>query len=306
MNATSLYHSFLSRFYGSYTQRILWEIVVLLDKLWPYLLAGIAISTLLKFTLSKQWIAGFFRNYPKRSIALAACLGVVSPLGSYVVIPLSASLFRIGVPFPVIIAFMVSSPLISPELFLMTVGAFGYPLALVRMASSLVLGLSAGALGLAFQKVLPGPIKSGQPQFEKEEGVPVTVALFVKSFFHTGRYIGKYFLLAIVLAAVIKVVIPFKWFEFLFGFHPFLVVLFSAGAGLPFYMCGGAAIPLVLRLSEMGLSQGAVLAFFISGPLTRISNLILVESAFNTRVLVYYLAIGFTGALILGLIFNFV
>ena len=90
--------------------------------------------------LSKEQVAVFFNRGKNMSILLAAAIGVVAPLGSYVVIPLSASLFLLGTPLPVLMALLVASPLIDPNLFILTAGAFGYKLALARMTAAFFLG----------------------------------------------------------------------------------------------------------------------------------------------------------------------
>jgi uncharacterized membrane protein YraQ (UPF0718 family) len=83
-------------------------------------------------------------------------------------------------------------------------------------------------------------------------------------------------------------------------------VLFATGAGIPLYSCGGAAIPVLYQLSELGMTKGAILAFFISGPSTRISNLVIMKSVFSLRLLIIYLSIVLVGAVILGYVYNLI
>ena len=61
---------------------------------------------------------------------------------------------------------------------------------------------------------------------------------------------------------------------------------------------------LVDQLAALGMSKGAVLAYFISGPVTKISNLVILQAAFKRTILIQYLAIGILGALIFGIIYN--
>jgi len=108
----SFLYTLRDHYSGSYTRRIIEEAIILLGNLWPYLVAGILLTTLIKMYLSKEQVAAFFSHRKNISILLAALIGVISPLGSYVVIPLSASLFVLGTPLPVLMALLVSSPLI--------------------------------------------------------------------------------------------------------------------------------------------------------------------------------------------------
>ena len=81
-------------------------------------------------------------------------------------------------------------------------------------------------------------------------------------------------------------------------------VVLSTAAGIPFYVCGGAAIPVVQQLADLGMSQGAVLAYFISGPVTKISNLVILQATFKSVILIQYLVIGLAGAVAFGICYN--
>jgi len=92
---------FLDHFYASYTRQILLEAVRLLGQLWIYLVLGIVLSTVVKIFVSKQQMTEFFsRKNHSATIIIAALLGVISPVGSYVIIPMAAALLVIGVPLP--------------------------------------------------------------------------------------------------------------------------------------------------------------------------------------------------------------
>jgi len=119
-------------------------------------------------------------------------------------------------------------------------------------------------------------------------------------------YMLKYFSIAIVIAAAIKNLVTTEQVNWILGNGSFMSVVFAAGAGIPLYSCGGAAIPVLYQLSEMGMTKGAVLAFFISGPSTRISNLVILSSVFNFRILSLYLGIVLVGAVVIGVVYNII
>lgn len=305
-----IWRTFLDHFNGSHTQRVLQEAFDLFILLWPYLVAGIAISSLIKIKLSREKVASFFHKNQRISIVLASLIGIISPLGSYVVIPLSASLFLLGAPLPVLMALIVSSPLIDPNLFILTAGAFGYQMALARIVSAFLLGISAGyvTLWLMQYAVIKGDcilkreeesIRTSRKSVNGKSG-PV----FLATLSSMTLYISKYFFLALILAAVIKILTPANLVLRLFNGSPLISVLFSAAAGIPFYVCGGAAIPVVRELADLGLPHGAVLAFFIAGPVVKISNLLLVYTVYNFRIFLIYLLTGICGAVLFGWLYN--
>ena len=127
---------------------------------------------------------------------------------------------------------------------------------------------------------------------------------FFNELYRMTRYVSKFFFLAVFLAAAIKILVNPTIIVRLFDSDSFFSVALLTGAGIPFYICGGAAIPVVQQLADLGLSKGAVLAFFISGPVTKISSLVIIKQAFESTVLVLYLAIGIVGALVFGLLYN--
>ena len=305
-----LYYAFLN----STTRVILLEAWTLFIQLLPYLLVGIIFTVVLKLYISKEKIAEIFTKNKRSSIIYSSLLGVISPLGSYIVIPMSAAFLNIGVPLPVILAFIVSSPLINPNLFLLTAGAIGYEMAVMRVVSAFSIGLIVG-YGARFL-IKKGIFKSENiqkvgsgkkyPDFFQSEKKKVTFKLFTWETYKMGRYISKYFFIAILLAAVIKITMSPGVIPDLFQGKQTVSVLLSVFAGIPFYVCGGAAIPFVQALAELGLSQGAVLAFFISGPATRVSNLAVLYSIYNRRIFIFYILCCLIGAFIFGYVYNII
>jgi len=306
-----LFYNFLNHYEGSYTKKVLEEALILLGDLWPYLVLGIIATSLVKLYISKNKITEFFQNRKNLSIILAALIGVLSPLGSYVIIPLSSALFLMGTPLPVLMSLLMSSPLINPVLFMLTARAFGYEMAVLRLLSAFLLGIAAGYFTswLIKIKYIHADVALNKNNYnniapnKQSNNKPLVNRLGIEIYKMT-IYISKYFFLGIFLAAAIKILVPPNLMIRLFRGNNFLSVLFSTGAGIPFYVCGGAAIPVVQQLADLGMNKGAVLAFFISGPVTRISNLVLVKSAFNSRVFLFYLSVSIFGAFLFGLIYS--
>ena len=202
----SVFYNFLDHFAASYTKRILVEAIQLLGQLWPYLVLGIVFSTVVKVFVSKEQMVTYFsRKSSSAAILIAALIGVVSPVGSYVIIPMSAALLGIGVPLPALMALMVSSPLINPNLFVLTAGAMGIEMAVLRTVSALLLGSTAGYLTLLLvNKKLLDPqrvIRNGE-QFSLSQysgkSKERTFSGFLLELFKMTRYVSKYFFLAIV------------------------------------------------------------------------------------------------------------
>jgi len=82
------------------------------------------------------------------SILLATAIGAFSPFCSCTVVPVVAGLLIAGVPLAPVMSFWLASPTMDPEIFALSVGLLGWPLAVARLLATLLLSLGAGYLTL--------------------------------------------------------------------------------------------------------------------------------------------------------------
>lgn len=302
------FQTFASRFLHSYTYNIIVDSWDLFTDLWVYLIIGIFLTALFQAFLDKQKLSDWVKRHSHVSIIGAAAFGVISPLGTYICLPMAGSLYRKGTPIAPLMAFLVASPILNPTIFMLTVGAFSYEMAFVRLITGILLGVVGGYLFMYFEN------RVGKISMEESAGIDkkkdtvqrTLFQKFLKEFKGSTLYMLKYFSIAIVIAAAIKNLITADQVEWILGSGSFMSVVFAAGAGIPLYSCGGAAIPVLYQLSELGMTKGAILAFFISGPSTRISNLVIMKSVFNLRTLIIYLSLVLSGSILFGFIYNLI
>jgi uncharacterized membrane protein YraQ (UPF0718 family) len=299
-------------FQGSYTHKVANATWDLFSQLWYFFVAGIVLTALISLFWRKDKVASFFLKSSGVSIVAASFVGVVSPIPTYTAIPLIAALFKVGVPVPVLFSFLVSSPLMNPVLFTLTVGAFGYEMAIARSLSALILGIASGAIAQQlihyqrFGKFLCNESMGGNALMAAAGGrtVKFYVVEFSNQLYRLTRWAGKYFILGIAIAAAVKVLIPASWIIRTLGSQHTTSVLAAVAAGVPLYACGGGTIPVMQTLQEMGMDKGAILAFFISGPATKVSTIVALKAAIIKEVFVLYLGLAFIGAFLFGLIFS--
>lgn len=296
------------RFLHSYTYNILVDSWNLFKELWVYLLIGIVLTTIFQAFLDKKKLSDWVKSHSHISIVGAATFGVISPLGTYVCIPMAGSLFAAGTPLAPLMAFLVASPILNPTIFMLTVGAFGYEMAMVRLVVGIFIGIFVGYifyfLGNRVGKIPELENKNSNKAFNVEN--KTFIQKFLKEFKGSTIYMSKYFTIAIIIAAAIKNMVSAEQVQFIMGSGSFMSVVFAAGAGIPLYGCGGAAIPILYQLSELGMNKGSILAFFISGPSTRVSNLVILKSVFNWRILSIYLGVIIISAILFGYIYNII
>ncbi|MFC1896524.1 permease, partial [Thermodesulfobacteriota bacterium] len=277
-------------------------------KLWYFLAIGIVIGAAFNVFVPRGKMDWIFRNSKSSSaIFIAAGLGALSPLGSYAVIPIFVTFLGIGIPMAPVVTFLAASPLINPFIFVITLQFFGLKMALARTFSALIVGVAVGFLFRYLERFgfvqnvpahpeiakltgelnLPPPVKSQGNPGKQDAAIETLTALTElksggnkwKSFFVTCakmfRHPGKWFVFSIILAAIVDVYIPNDWIVRSLGGHSYSLLL-AAAMAIPFYVCGGGAVPLVWDLMRTGMDQGAALTFFVAGPVTRIAPMITV------------------------------
>ena len=244
------------------------------------------------------------------SLILATLTGAASPLCTYGTVPVLVQLLRHGVSPAPLLTFLVASSLMNPQLFILMLGGLGLEMALAQLLSVFILSLTVGTIAgrwppltLLNQRTLIANPTSN------ERVNPITDSVFSWSRFLSQvvsltESVGLYFVAGVLIAAAIQVFVPPAWVVRLLGKEHWYSVLVAGSLGVPFYACGGGAIPWIKVLLEEGMSRGAALAFFLAGPATRVTALAALATVLSRRALVLYVAFVLLGATGLGYFFN--
>jgi uncharacterized protein len=240
-------------------------------------------------------------RYGMLAVIPAALLGVASPICMYGTIPLIASLGRKGVPQYLLAAFMVSSILLNPNLFIYSF-TLGSPIALIRLFTCILAGVMSGL----FVKLLFKERKLFNFEgFEERKKRNSNSNIFLKLLSDMHRAIIKtapYFFIGILLAALFNRYFPKSLILDFFGPNRGFGVLMAASLGIPVYVCGGGTIPLIKSWIDVGMSAGSAMAFMITGPATKITNLSAVKIILGKRNFIIYIAFNIIFAIIIGII----
>lgn len=246
-------------------------------------------------------------------VILAAAFGVLSPFCSCGVIPLVAALLAAGAPLAAVMAFWMSSPLMDPEMFLLTAGRLGVEFAFARLGAAFSVALLAGYATWLLQRrgMFVNPLK--KEYISKVKSVdepddprwafwrePERRVLFVRQFCRTTLFLTKWLTLAFLLESLMIVYVPAETIGGLLGSGSWYSVPLAVLIGVPAYLNGYAAIPTVGGLMELGMSESAALAFMIAGGVTSIPAAVAVFALVKTRVFVWYLVLALAGSTLAG------
>jgi len=119
---------------------------------WPYLAASILIAALMQVFVDVKKVSAFLGRHRQAGVMTATAAAVATPLCSCGTTAVVLGMMASTMPWAPIIAFMVASPLSSPEGMVYTAGLFGWPFAAASFIASILLGLSGGWLAASFER----------------------------------------------------------------------------------------------------------------------------------------------------------
>jgi uncharacterized membrane protein YraQ (UPF0718 family) len=282
------------------------------------------------------------------------------------------------VPWAPIVAFLVASPLTSPQELFYSAGLFGWPFAIAFFVASILLGLVGGVIaGFAESRgwlvnqarmaapkpssfelgIMGGPpptslpvtaqpvaaaqcgcsanrmelpvilqpvaepaapapqcgcssnqfdaSRPGLPQPEAKALKPViTLRAFVQETYTISRRLLPLFFGFTFVGYLLNGLIPAAWMTGLFGAGQAYSIPLAATLGLPFYINTEASLPLVRAMLESGMSQGAALAFLITGAGTSLGALGGALTIARWRVIAIVIGTLWAGSILIGFAYN--
>ena len=286
----------------------------------PFLLLSVALTAYAKASGADALIARAFNGRQATMIVAAALIGALSPFCSCGVIPVIAALLAMGVPLPAVMAFWLASPIMDPSMFVLTTGTLGLHFAVAKTAIAVLLGLYAG-FGMALllstgqfadplrPEIGDGGCAAGQvrrrgPVAWRFWDDPQRRTTFGRTAISTTVFLGKWLALAFLLESLMLRYIPAEAVTAHLGGDGWLPVLGATLAGVPAYLNGYAALPLVSGLIDQGMSAGAGMTFLVAGGVTSIPAAMAVWVLARPPVFLAYLGFALTGAFALGLLYG--
>jgi uncharacterized membrane protein YraQ (UPF0718 family) len=112
--------------------------------------------------------------------------------------------------------------------------------------------------------------------------------------------------LGVLLSALFQRYVPPDAMAALFGRRRGFGLLMAATVGVPLYVCGGGAIPLLLGWMETGMTMGSASAFMITGPAAKITNLGALKIVLGIKHFILYIAFAAVFALFTGFLVDYV
>ncbi len=286
----------------------------------PFLAVSIGLAAYAKATGADNLIAKVFQGHAVQMVVAASVFGALSPFCSCGVIPLIAALLAMGVPLAPVMAFWLASPLMDPQMFLLTMGTLGLPFAVGKTIAALGVGLLGGFATLTLQRAggFSMPLREGVGDGGCGAGSVRSDGEVVWKFWQDGDrrqkfaneswkttlFLGKWLIVAFLLESIMLAYVPAESIASLLGGDSVWAIPLAAIVGVPAYMNGFAAIPLMSGLIELGMAPGAAMAFMVAGGVSCIPAAIAVFALVRLPVFFWYLGMALVGSLAAGIGFQ--
>jgi uncharacterized membrane protein YraQ (UPF0718 family) len=280
----------------------------------PFIAFAVLLAAYSEAAGAGRIIAQVFSGRIFPMILAAAAFGALSPFCSCGVIPIIAALLAMGMPLPAVMAFWLASPVMDPEMFVLTAGALGLEFALAKTLAAFSIGLFGGTLawligraGFFEDSLKQAPSACGLRSFREPKAVnwifwrdPDARSAFLSAAGKNALFLARWLSLAFFLESLMLAYLPAEAIGRWVGGESDFAVPLAALVGAPAYLNGYAAIPTTEALMTLGMTSGAALSFMVAGAVTSIPAAIAVFALVRLPVFLTYIALGMIGSMLAG------
>jgi uncharacterized membrane protein YraQ (UPF0718 family) len=310
-------------------------IIAELWNVFPYFIVGILLAGYIRTYKIAVKLQATLRRYGFLSVFLASLVGILTPLCACGTVTTAVSLLFAGLPLAPVMSLLVTSPLLSPSTYLLTLNDLGPEWTVIRTVAAFTMGIFAGVVthllrNRGFQTeviFIEGAVPRGDLHDEAypderlrcncKEKFGHRVAAKTKNMFVVFLakssemlwLVGKYVLIGVAIGAIVERYMPFKWIYELFGQQDNkLSIIWVTLGSVPIFLhqISASSILYHIKSSLHGtLDGGAGLAFMIGGPVTAMPTMIMFWTIFKKRVFFLYMFLCIVGTIIIAYAFQF-
>lgn len=269
-----------------------------------YLIFGFIVAAVLHVFFPESLIRKHLGKDSVKSVVKATLFGIPIPICSCAVIPVATSLKHSGASKGATVSFLITTPQIGADSFLITYSLLGWFFGVFRIAASFITGFFAGIFVNIFGKNDDGSLLPMNNSVGSDE----TIGQRAKSIPRYVEYellgsIANSLLIGFLIAGLITAFVPEGFFETYMGGN-FVSMLVMLAIGIPMYVCASASTPIAASLIMKGMSPGAALVFLLTGPATNAMGIVAISKVVGKKATGIYLAVIAVSSLVLGYILN--
>lgn len=237
-------------------------------------------------------------------VARAVGIGSLLPICSCSTIPLGVAMTRSGASVGTALAFMTTSPAVSPVTIVVGCGVLGPVLlgwySAIAIAGAFVLGVAGNRWLGRSMSATPSETGCCCGCGSKRSNSVRVVSAMRWAFGDLGKEVSASLIGGLVVASLILVALPAEvvgtWLD-----QPTWVALLAAIAlSLPAYTCSVPSLLIAGSLLARGVDPGVAVAFLIAGPATNLGELNAIRRAMGLKAATFYAASLIAIALLAG------
>jgi uncharacterized protein len=244
---------------------------------------------------------------------MAAGLGVVTPFCSCSACPLFIGFVEAGIPLGITLSFLIASPMINEVALVLLYGLFGWKIALLYIASGLVIAIIAGwVIGrLNLERYIEDWVRQRRASGTNAgPGETYTFSGRVRYGLQSVRdIVGKvwpYLLGGIAVGAFIHGYVPQDFLASFMGKSAWWSVPAAVLIGVPIYSNAAGVVPIVQALMEKGAALGTALAFMMAVVGLSLPEMVILRKVLKIQLLAIFIGVVAFGIIITGYLFNYI
>lgn len=243
---------------------------------------------------------------------MAALFGALTPFCSCSSVPLFIGFVQAGIPLGITFSFLITSPIMNEVAFVMLLGLFGWQIALLYLASGILIGVIAGLiLGRMKLERYVEPfvyqVRARSEQRHLADDTRSWTDRFQQAAESTREIVGKVWLFVIIgisIGATIHGYVPEDALTGMMGEDAWWSVPLSVLLGIPMYSNAAGIIPIVSAMLDKGAALGTVLAFMMSVVALSLPEMIILRKVLKLRLIIIFVAVVAFSIIVTGYLFN--
>jgi uncharacterized protein len=246
---------------------------------------------------------------------MASLFGAITPFCSCSSVPLFIGFVQAGIPLGITFSFLITSPIMNEVAFVLLLGLFGWKVALLYLASGIVIGVVAGLIlgRMKLEAYVEDFVYAIKPKGVQSGAVIEEKLTWVERFQQAGEstreIVSKVWLFVIIgigIGAFIHGFVPENALTEIMGEGAWWSVPAAVLLGIPLYSNAAGIIPIVSALIGKGAALGTVLAFMMSVVALSLPEMIILRKVLKPRLIAIFIGVVAISIIITGYLFNLV
>ncbi|WP_168442346.1 permease [Pontiella desulfatans] len=256
----------------------------------PYVVLGFIIAGVLHQWVPRDLLRRHLGGRGGLPLLKGVGIGSFLPICSCGTIPLGIGLYRCGAGIGTILAFMTSSPILSPVVVLVSFKLLGLKMTATLLGTALVGSFVIGWMGNRFFSKGRKDKPDEQLQYERapKKGERSFGQWFRWTFGDLGASVGFELVLGLTVATLVMAFLPLEFISEWLGSGRIISLVLIVLLSLPVYTCSVPSVPIVQSLLLLGVSPGAAVVYLMAGPATNMGELNAIRANMGKKVAGFY------------------